>query len=188
MPNIHTCASWSNFLIIGGISDKLINEYWKIERDLQHVWFYSYITDKFIENSLKNISTDTPEKHLEHLDNILTEMIFKINQYEGVISSTLHERDFRLYNALRTSSRLDMLIESLEKKANLLKDRFNWVLVENRTKTDKKIEFILFIIAIVSVIGSWQEFVILGWYILLIIILILIFALYVFKPFLKRKT
>ncbi len=113
LPYIHACASWSNFLIIGKVTDKIKNEYWKLERDLQHVWFYSYITDKFIEESLKNISTKTPEKELEIVDDILTEMIFKINQYEGIISSTIHERDFKLYEALRTSSRLDTCLAKM---------------------------------------------------------------------------
>lgn len=189
LPYIHTCASWANFLIIGKVTDKIKNEYWKLERDLQHVWFYSYITDKFIEESLKNISTKTPEKELEIVDNILTEMIFKINQYEGIISSTMHERDFKLYEALRTSSRLDILVESLEKKGKLLKDRYNWLLTEKRTKTDKKIQFILFIIAIVSVIGAYKSFQELGLYTILIAFFIILMGIYFFKPFfiIRRK-
>jgi len=189
LPDIHTCASWSNFLIIGKVTDKIKNEYWKLERDLQHVWFYSYITDKFIEQSLKSISTKTPEKELEQVDNILTEMIFKINQYEGIISSTTHERDFKLNEALRTSSRLDMLVESVEKKAKLLKDRYNWLLTEKRTKTDKKIQFILFIIAIISVIGAYKSFKELGIYTILIVLFTILMGIYFFKPFfiVKRR-
>jgi hypothetical protein len=189
LPHIHTCASWSNFLIIGKVTDKVKNDYWKLERELQHVWFYSYITDKFIEESLKNISTKTPEKELENIDNILTEMIFKINQYKGIISSTTHERDFKLYEALRRSSRLDMLVDSVEKKAKLLKDRYNWLLTEKRTETDKKIQFILFIIAIISVIGAYKNFQELGLYTILIILLTILIVIYFFKPFfsIRRK-
>ena len=188
LPNIHTCASWSNFIIIGEITNKIIDEYWKLEKDLQHVWFYSYITDKFIEDSLKNISSKTPEENLELLNSILTEMIFKINQYEGIISSTMHERDFKLYHALKTSSRLDVLISSLDKKAQLLKDRFNWLLAEKRNRTDKRIEVILFIIATISVVGSWQSFRDLGWYIVgTIIFLIAVFAYFFYRPYFFKK-
>jgi len=189
LPYLHTCASWSNFLIIGKISDIVINEYWQLERELQHIWFYTYITDKFIEYSLKNISTSTPEKDLGHLDDILTEMIFKINKYEGIASSTMHERDFILYDALRTTSRLNLLIKSVEKKANILKDRYNWILNEKRTKADKRIQFILFLIAVISTIGAYETFTMIGMWSIIIIIVSVIFGLLLFKPFLylRRK-
>jgi len=188
LPYIHTCASWSNFLIIGRITDKIKSDYWKLERDLQHVWFYTYITDKFIEHSLKNIYTGIPEKELEALDHILTEMMFKINQYEGILSSTTQERYFRLYEALRTSSRLDLLIESVEKKAQLLKNRYNWLLDEKRLKADRKIQFILFLIAIISAVGAYDSFEKLGLtYSILIAFLSVLFGVYFFKPFFRIK-
>ena len=81
-----------------------------------------------------------------------------------------------------------MLVESLEKKSRLLKDRFNWILLEKRTKTDKKIEFILFIIAAVSIIGSWEEFSKFSFrFLILSGIFIILIAIYFYMPFLKRK-
>lgn len=191
LPFVHTCASWSNFLIIGRITEKLREEYWKLQRDFQRVWFYTYITDKFIEYSLKNISAITPDTELERLYNILTDMMFKINRYESIASSTAHERDFRLYHALKTSSRLDSLIASVEKKAKLFRDRCNWLLEEKRTKADKRIQFILFLIAIISIVGGYKSFIDLGLFSLLFVFLAILIGLYLFKPFLfikKRKT
>lgn len=188
LPHIHMCASWSNFLVIGKISDKNINEYWKLQRDFQHVWFYSYITDKFIENSLKNISVKTSENKLEILDNFLTTMILKISQYEGIISSTLHERDFKLYNTIKVSSRLDILVNNIEKKSKLLKDRLSWLLAEKRFTAEKRIQFILFIIAIISFVASWEKFAKLGFYNNLgLVSLIILVALCFFKAFLSKK-
>lgn len=187
LPYLHTCASWSNFVVVGRVHEKTKEEYWQLERELQHVWFYSYITDKFIEESLKNITTATPEKDLDRLDNILTQMIFKINKYESIINSTMHERDFRLYDALRKTSRLDLLVSSVEKKAGVLKDRYNWLLNEKRTRSDKKIEFILFLIAIITTIGVYETFAKIGLYSILIIILCIVLGLYFFKPFLYKR-
>lgn len=184
LPHVYTCASWSNFLIIGNLSDRIIEEYWNLEKDLQHVWYFTYVTDKFIELSLRNISSRTPEKELEQLFNILTEMMYKINQYEGIVSSTLQERDFKLYEALRKSSRLDVLIESVEKKANLLKDRYNWVIEEKRIGADKKIQLILFIIAVLSLVSSFEAFTKLGWKTTIILACsLIIVGLLLFKPF-----
>ena len=84
---------------------------------------------------------------------------------------------------------MDILVESLEKKGKLLKDRYNWLLTEKRTKTDKKIQFILFIIAIVSVIGAYESFQELGLYTILIALFIILIGIYFFKPFfiIRRK-
>ena len=185
LPYLHTCASWSNFLIVGRIDERIINEYWRMERGLQHVWYYTYIIDKFIEYSLKNINSSVPEKALNELDSMLTDMIFKINKYEGIISSTMHERDFKLYEALRTTSRLDLLIKNVEKKANILKDRYNWLLNEKRTKADKKIQFILFVIALISILGLYDTFIKIGIWVIIILITGSIVGLYLFKPFFK---
>ena len=185
-PYIHTCASWSNFLVIGKISDS-VSEYWKLERDFQHVWFYAYITDKFIENSLKHVSAKTTGKRLELLDSFLTKMTLIISQYEGIMSSTLHERDFKLYNTLKTTSRLDILVKNIEKKSTLLKDRLNWLLTEKRFAAEKKIQLILFIIAIVSFMTSWEKFMKFGIYNIGIITLISLAALYFFKTFFHKK-
>lgn len=123
LREVHTSASWSNFLVMGNISDKVKVEYWRLERDLQHDWFYAYITDKFIEHSLRRITSNTPEKELAVVDNCLTSMMFNINLYQGISGSTMHEREFKLYQALSASSRLDMLVEAVENKSKILKDR-----------------------------------------------------------------
>ena len=188
LPNIHTCASWSNFLIIGKITVEVKSDYWRLERELQHTWFYTYITEKFIEHSLKNIYAGTPEKELEILDTVLTEMMFKINQYEGIVSSTLHERYFRLYEALRKSSRLDLLITNVEKKAQLLRNRYNWLLNEKRLSADRKIQFILFLIAIISSVGAYNSFEKLGLtYSFIVVLLSVLFGIYFFKLFFRMK-
>lgn len=183
LPYVYTCASWSNFLIIGNITDKIKVEYWRLERDLQHVWFYAYITDKFIERSFKNISTNTPQKKLEEVDQILTNMIFKLNQYEGIVKSTTSEREFILYHSLKETSRLDVLIENVERKANILRNRYNWLVMEERTRTDKKIQLILFIIAIVSAIGAYDSIKELGDYSTYILVFTILLGLCLFRPF-----
>lgn len=187
LPYIFTFASWSNFIIYGNISDENINNYWEIQKDLQHIWFYTYITDKYIEYSLSTLDVKTPEKHLEKLYNILTEMLFKINKYEGIVNSTLHEKDFRLYEILKKTSRLDLLISSVGEKASLLKDRYSWIIDEKRIYSDKKVELILFIIAILSLISSYDalskiatiELIIL--LVGIIILTLILFRSYIFK-------
>ena len=191
LPHIFAYASWSNFLVFGNISEKNIANYWEIEKDLQHIWFYTYITDKFIEHSLSKLDAKIPEQRLEKLFNILTEMLYKINKYEGVISSTLHERDFKLFEVLMKSSRLDLLISSVEKRAGLLKDRYTWIIEEKRIHSDKKVELILFVIAILSLISSFETFKKFGTTNSIILILSIFFiALLLFKSYIfhfKKK-
>ena len=187
LPHIHTCATWANFIIIGKLTQLLESEYWKLERDLQHIWFYTYITEKFIERSLRQLKTLSPENELEKIYDVLTDMTFKVAQYEGIESSIMHEREFRLYKALKSSSRLDILLDNVKRKSELLKDRCFWVLEEKRTKADKRIQFILFILAIITILGTYKEIVSLGAKsILIVVALTIIVSLLLFRPFFSK--
>jgi hypothetical protein len=189
LPHIYAYASWSNFVVIGNISEQNILDYYEIEKDLQHIWFYTYITDKFIENSLSQLDYKVPENKLAKLYAVLTEMLYKINKYEGVISSNFHEKDFKLYETLKKSSRLNLLIDSVERRASLLKDRYAWIIEEKRIHLDKKIELILFIIAVLSLISSFDTYIGLDTEkIIWLIISIIIFALLLFRHYIFNSN
>lgn len=181
LPDIHVCATWTNVLIIGNINKKIINEYTSLEKDLQHVWYYAYITDKIIEQSLSEISLATPEKKLDQIDNILTDMTLKINRYEGIISSTLHERSFHIYNILKTTSRLDVLINSIDKKSSILKERYNRILSSNRNRIETRIQYILIIIALITLLPLFGGLTSFTWFSLLILLFIVITIYYAMK-------
>lgn len=187
IPQVHTCASWSNVLIIGSISDEIKSTYWQLERGLQHTWFYTYITDEFIDRKLESVSEETPKQELEELDKILTQMMFNINEYQGVTDSTLSERDFRLYKALMETSRLNRLIDNVEEKADILRNRYNWLLQEKRVRGNKRIDFILFIIFIATLIGQYKSFIDLGIYLLPIIGTTILVAVYLYTPFFEFR-
>lgn len=187
IPQVHTCASWSNVLIIGSISEEVKSTYWQLERGLQHTWFYTYITDEFIDRKLESISEETPKQELEELDKMLNQMMFNINEYQGVTDSTLSERDFRLYKALVETSRLNRLIDNAEEKADLLRNRYNWLLQEKRVRGNKRIDFILFIIFIATLVGQYRSFISLGVYLIPIIGVTVLVAVYLYTPFFEFR-
>jgi len=182
LPYLHVCASWANVLIIGKINDDIISEYIKLEKDLQHIWFYAYITDKIIDQSLKNISIKTPEEKLDEIDDILTDMTCKIDQYEGIIRSTIHERYFHIYNLLKTTSKLDLLTASIDKKIILLKDRYSRILSTNRNRIERRIQYILIIIAILSLFPILEKFTNLTWYYYLLLVFLIVIIFFIVKP------
>ena len=182
LPHVHTCASWSNFLVIGKLDDDLVKEYWTMERDLQHTWFYAYITDKLIEHSLQSVSTSTPAVELDWVDKALTGMMLRMTRYEGIANSTAHERDFRLVEALRETSRLRVLTEAVDKKASLLRRRYEWLLAEKRLMADRRIQMILFVLAFIVALSNYELLAKLGLYAEVGVSAAIVLGLWLFSP------
>ena len=103
-----------------------------MEINLQRTWFYSYITKKFIERSLDEVSDQTPKAELERLDDALTNMMNQVTMYQSVNESMMTKRELELYNTLRDTSRLDRQIETVREQSGLARQRYDWLLNEER--------------------------------------------------------
>lgn len=187
LPYLHTCGTWSTVLVIGGISRAIIDDYRRMEINLQRTWFYSYITGQFIERSLNEVSDKTPKAELERLDNALTNMMNQITKYQSINESMLTTRELELYNMLRDTSRLDRQTETIQKQADLARQRYDWLLNEERTQANNRIDFVLFIIAVVTVITEYQTLLNLGIYLLPISMGVFVLSLYFFTPFFRES-
>ena len=187
LPHLHTCASWATVLVIGDTTSQVVSDYRELEVDLQHTWFYTYITGEFIEKSLSRVSQETSKTELDRLDSILTTMMNQVATYQGINQSMLTTRNLKLYNMLRDTSRLNEQITTVQKRADLARQRYDWLLNEKRTRVNKRVDFALFIIAIVTVVSEYQTFLNLGLLLIPVALTVVGISVYLFTPYLRGE-
>ena len=82
-------------------------------------------------------------KKLDEFYNVINDMTLIVKKYDGVISSTLHEREYKLFGALKESSRIESIIKNIEYKSNLLERKLRWELSRKSLRSDRNTELLL---------------------------------------------
>lgn len=143
-------VSWSNVVVVGDITENIIQDYRYLQIKLQHFWFYTYITDDVISDILEKFEEYIPRVTLDMITKLRTRIILKLDEFENVQESTMGTRFFRLFDGLIKSSKLDVMITRLEKKLDVLKERIEREQASRSERMQKRIELILFVVACVG--------------------------------------
>ena len=159
LSSTHVIASWANFIAFGCSTDSISEEFINFQIITQHIWMYVYITDKNVDNMFhlvmgKNVRT----KHLDNLHKNILSMKLKVSELGGITTSTMHERDFRILSALKSTSKIDTMISVIEQKYDLLESRMNWIIDEKRFKSNRKVEVFLFISTLIATLAILKDF------------------------------
>ena len=54
LDNVHVSISWANVIIVGELTNSQLSYYTTLELSLQHIWMYSYVTEKMIDALLES--------------------------------------------------------------------------------------------------------------------------------------
>lgn len=183
LKSVHIMSSWASYIVFSENIANIIDEIIKFEIDVQHVWMYAYITEKALDDMfLKLDAKNTYTTHINNLYQELSTMKLCVYKYSGVMSSTMHEREHRIYLNLIQTSKLDILIQTIFEKYEMLDNRMNWIINERRFSNSKKVETFIFIFTLLQLFTFIQEFKLsyLGeyWYFFIAIILLTVFLFF----------
>ncbi len=154
VSDTHVCVSWASVIVIGKNID--FKYYIDLEIVLQHIWMYSYITDKNIDYLLLKDSDKYSSKEFKKYYQTIIEMTLLVKKYDSIFNSTIHDRDYRLLNSLRQSSKLECLEKNIDIKLSLLKDKMNWSINRKNLKSDRNIEIFIIILTLIQVLTSFN--------------------------------
>lgn len=157
--NVEFASSWANFIVVSNNIEEYIEEYVNVEINIQHIWMYTYIIDKLIDSMIACVKeNDAKVSYINIAYNNLLNMEVYINKYKGIISSIMHERDYIIYNSLIESSKLNILINNVLHKYELLDNRLKWLIDEKRYKSGKRVEVFVFLCTFLSAFSIVKDF------------------------------
>ncbi len=157
-PNLRILASWSTMCVVGGFSDPEQADYRRLQRSLQHSWFFCYISENhFDELNTRLDARDVAVGGEVPVSEMVGELRTKISRIRHVRSSMAAQSDFMLFKMLVSSSRLDHMIARAEETATIFLDRYRILLDERRLRSSRSTETILFFFAAVSAFGAYSD-------------------------------
>jgi len=144
--------------VVGGFSDPEQADYRRLQRSLQHSWFFCYISENhFDELNTRLDARDVAVGGEVPVSEMVGELRTKISRIRHVRSSMAAQSDFMLFKMLVSSSRLDHMIARAEETATIFLDRYRILLDERRLRSSRSTETILFFFAAVSAFGAYSD-------------------------------
>lgn len=139
--------------------------YAELEVALQHIWLYAYVTEKTIDEYFCLSDRQTAAKTLSRFYSTLIKMTLIVNKYES-IGSRVHARDSKVFAALKESSNISCIIESVRSKSDILEKKLQWAINVKSLGSDRLMESLLFILTIfqcVTALGMSYNQIVASW-------------------------
>lgn len=155
LNNIHVCHSWATMVALGELPEQHRQYYIELEVVLQHIWMYAYITEQNIDMFLAESDKKVSSKQLTEFYDTLIDMTLIVKKYDTIISSTVHERELRIFEALKESSKLEVLKKGIDDKSQILESKLSWALDHKRLKSDRNTELFITLLTILQVLSGF---------------------------------
>ena len=155
LNNIHVCHSWATMIALGELPENHRQYYINLEIVLQHIWMFAYITEQNIDSFLAESNKKISSKQLTRFYDSLIDMTLIVKKYDTVISSTVHEREFKIFEELKESSKLEILKKGIDEKSDILERKLSWALSQKRLKSDRNTELFITILTILQVVSGF---------------------------------
>lgn len=155
LNNIHVCHSWATMVALGDLPQKHRQYYIELEVVLQHIWMYTYITEQNIDMFLAASDKKVSSQQLTDFYNTLIDMTLVVKKYDTIINSTVHERELRIFEALKESSKLEILKKGIDDKSKILESKLSWAVDQKRLRSDRNTELFITLLTILQVLGGF---------------------------------
>ncbi len=155
LNNIHVCHSWATMVALGELPPKHRAYYIELEVVLQHIWMYAYITEQNIDMFLAASDKKISSQQLTDFYDTLIDMTLIVKKYDTIISSTVHERELRIFEALKESSKLEVLKKGIDDKSQILESKLSWAVDQKRLKSDRNTELFITVLTILEVLSGF---------------------------------
>ena len=155
LNNVHVCHSWATMVALGELPQKHRDYYIELEVVLQHIWMYAYITEQNIDMFLAESDKKISSQQLTDFYDTLIDMTLIVKKYDTIISSTVHERELRIFEALKESSKLEVLKKGIDDKSQILESKLSWAVDQKRLKSDRNTELFITVLTILEVLSGF---------------------------------
>lgn len=115
---------------------------------------YAYITEQNIDMFLAEFGKRVSSQQLTDFYDTLMDMTL-IEKYDTIISSTVHERELRIFEALKESSKLEVLKKGIDDKSQILESKLSWAVDQKRLKSDRNTELFITVLTILQVLSGF---------------------------------
>jgi len=155
LNDIHVCHSWATMIVLGNLSKEHRQYYIDMEVVLQHIWMFAYITEQNIDMFLAASDNKVSSQQLTDFYDTLIDMTLIVKKYDTIISSTVHERELRIFEALKESSKLEVLKKGIDDKSQILESKLSWAVDQKRLKSDRNTEIFITVLTIIEVLSGF---------------------------------
>lgn len=155
LNDVHVCHSWATMIVLGNLSPEHRQYYVEMEVVLQHIWMFAYITEQNIDMFLAASDNNVSSQQLTDFYDTLIDMTLIVKKYDTIISSTVHERELRIFEALKESSKLEVLKKGIDDKSQILESKLSWAVDQKRLKSDRNTEIFITVLTILEVLSGF---------------------------------
>ena len=155
LSDVHVCHSWATMIVLGNLSQEHRQYYIEMEVVLQHIWMFAYITKQNIDMFLAASDNNVSSQQLTDFYDTLIDMTLIVKKYDTIISSTVHERELRIFDALKESSKLEVLKKGINDKSQILESKLSWAVDQKRLKSDRNTEIFITVLTILEVLSGF---------------------------------
>ncbi len=159
LASTHVVSSWASYIVFSDDLSTLFDGLLRYQINIQHLWMYTYSTNQMISDMFKSVNLkNVRTTQIDELFQELLRMKLCVYKYKGIISSTMHEREHKIYQHLMVTSKLNILIEEVDMNFQTLDTRMNWLLTEKRFISGQYIEFLLFLFTLLETFSVIKNF------------------------------
>ena len=122
---------------------------------MQHIWMFAYITEQNIDMFLVESNKKVSSQQLTDFYDTLIDMSLIVKKYDTIINSTVHERELRIFESLKESSKLEVLKKGIEDKSSTLESKLSWAVDQKRLKSDRNTEIFIVALTVLQVLSGF---------------------------------
>ena len=82
-------------------------------------------------------------------------MTLIVKKYDTIINSTVHERELRIFEALKESSKLEILKKGIDDKSQILESKLSWAVDQKRLRSDRNTELFITLLTLLQVLTGF---------------------------------
>ena len=155
LNDVHVCHSWATMIVLGKLTKEQRFYYVSLETVLQHIWMFAYITEQNIDMFLAESNKKASSQQLTDFYDTLIDMSLIVKKYDTIINSTVHERELRIFDALKDSSKLEILKRGIDNKSSILESKLSWAVDQKRLKSDRNTEIFIIVLTVLQVLSGF---------------------------------
>jgi hypothetical protein len=149
--------SWSTAIVAGAITSRIMLDFCRIMRELQHAWFAAYIADRHLDHIVNNLSNINRIEKLIDLDSRMSSVYREIGKFTSIPDSMATSIILKTYKVAAMQSGLDGLANSIQTKLQYIRNEISTRVEKRNWRGYRKIEFILTILTFIQAVSAYKS-------------------------------
>ena len=156
LPFRHVYFSWATAVIAGSLPTRVALEFCRTMRNVQHAWFYAYITDQYLDEVTNDLGARKKIDDLLGLDITMSRVYREMSKITSISNSMATGIEVRTTQIASRQSGMETLALSIQAKLQYVRNEIATRINKRSLYGQRSIETILVVLTCIQAIAAYK--------------------------------